>query len=337
MVGSALILIAGKVKTKTAYFLIFLLIVAILSLVFYFKSDKQHQEQKVAVTSKSNDSVKVEVDSISVFSKFANDFNSHKAKNLDQYIDPKLGMMMYYHDGPYPIISLKSSVENEIDWLESEIFENIKFAGLPDYIGDFKFAEIGFFVSKNNGNFSLKDFDNSYTSHPDSFFEENKKLETLCNFRATGISKDQKKTFDFYFRLEKNKLTLLALEVDTVDDILFANLDADFISFKNKSDIEKYFTNHKIFVDKEQKAYIDFDKKEITYYDFPDDNPFIFEYYEIGKIEENSSKIKSAEIIFYGNKEEKDSRFITFFSNKGRFVVYPMGVRPPYFYDSVKK
>lgn len=321
-------------KTKTAYFLIFLLIAAVLSLVFYFKSDKQPQEQKVVVTLKSNDSVKSEIDSLSVFSKFAKDFNTHKAKNLDQYIDSKLVMIMYYHDDPYPIISLKSSVENEIDWLESEIFENVKFKESPDYLGDFKFAETGFFVGKNNGNFSLKNFDNSYTSHSDSFFEENKKLETLCNFRATGITKDQRKTFDFYFRLEKNKLTLLALEIETVDDILFANPDVDFIPFKNKSDIEKYFTNHKIFVDKEQNAYIDFDKKEITYYDFPNDNPFIFEYYEIGKIEENSSIIKSAEIIFYANKEEKDSRFITFFSNKGRFVVYPMGVRPPYFYET---
>ncbi|MCX8526199.1 hypothetical protein OF897_19985 [Chryseobacterium formosus] len=321
-------------KNKTAFFLIFLLIATVLSLVFYFKSDKQPQEQKFAVTSKSNDSVKAEIDSLSVFSKFAKDFNTHKAKNLDQYIDSKLGMIMYYHDGPYPIISLKSSVENEIDWLESEVFENVKFNQSSDYLGDFKFAETGFFVGKNNGNFSLKDFDNSYTSHPDSFFEENKELETLCNFRATGITKDQRKTFDFYFRLEKNKLTLLALEIETVDDILFSNPDADFIPFKNKSDIENYFTNHKIFVDKEQNAYINFDKKEITYYDFPDDNPFIFEYYEIGKIEENSSRIKSAEIIFYANKEEKDSRFITFFSNKGRFVVYPMGVRPPYFYET---
>ena len=323
-------------KTKTAYFLFFLLIAAIISLVFYFKSDEKDKEQKIVVTSKSNDSVKVEIDSLSVFSKFAKDFNSHKAKNLDHYIDPELGMMMYYHDGPYPIISLKSSVDDEIDWLESEIFENVKFTESPNYIGDFKFAETGFFVSKNNGSFSLKDFDNSYTSHPDSFFEDNKKLEILCNFRATGISKDQKKTFDFYFRVEKDRLTLLALETETVDDILFANPDADFIPFKNKIDIEKYFTNHKIFVDKEQNAYINFDKQEITYYDFPDDNPFIFEHYKIGKIEENSSKIKSVEVIFYPN-ESKEDGFITFFSNKGRFVVYPMGVRPPYFYDVVKK
>lgn len=324
-------------KTKTAYFLLFLLLAATFSVIFYFNSDKKMQKQKVAVTSKSNDSVKAETDSVSVFSKFVKDFNSHKAKNLDQYIDPKLGMMMYYHDGPYPIISLKSNVENEIDWLESKIFEKVKFSEIPDYLGDFKFEDSGFFVSENKGSFSLKDFDNSYTAHPDSFFEENKKLETLCNFRATGISKNQKKTFGFYFRLEGSKLTLLALEIDTVNDILFANPEVNFIPFKNKNDIEIYLKNHRIFVDKDQNAYIDFDKREITYYDFPEDNPFLFEYYEIGKIVENSTLIKSAEIIFYANREEKDSRFITFFSNKGRFVVYPMGVRPPYFYDSVKK
>lgn len=325
-------------RTK-AYIFIILGIVAMVSIIIYFYLNNKNivEVPKVEKTQISvTDSVNEETDSNSVFSKFAKDFNSHKAKNLDRYVDPKLGMMMYYHDGPYPIISLKSSVEDEIDWLESEIFENVKFSESPDYIGDFKFAETGFFVSKNNGSFSLKDFDNSYTSHPDSFFEDNKELEILCNYRATGISKDQKKTFDFYFRVEKNKLTLLALEIETVDDILFANPDADFISFRNTSDIEKYFTNHKIFVDKEQNAYINFDKKEITYYDFPDDNPFIFEHYEIGKIEENSSKIKSVEVIFYPNESKKDG-FITFFSNKGRFVVYPMGVRSPYFYDVVKK
>jgi hypothetical protein len=324
-------------KTKTAYFLIFLLIAAVIFGEFYFNADKKTQQEKVVLAPKAKDSVKAETDSVAVFSKFVKDFNSHKAKNLDQYINSKLGMMMYYHDGPYPIISLKSSVENEIDWLDSEIFENITFHQFPNYIGDFKFADTGFFVNENKGAFSLKDFDNSYTSHPDSFFKENSQLETLCNFKATGISKDQKKTFDFYFGLEKNKLTLLALQVETVDDILFANPDNDFIPFQNKNEIENYLKSHRIFIDQQQNASINFDTKEITYYDYPKDNPFIFEYYEIGNIEEKSSIIKSAEIIFYADRHEKDSRFITYFSNKGRFLVYPMGVRPPYFYDSVQK
>lgn len=323
-------------KIRSIYFLIILFVVAGISVFFYFNSDKKEQEKTVVATSKSIDSVKVETDSISVFSRFVKDFNSQEVKKIDQYIDPKIGVVMYYHDGPYPIISLKSSLENEIDWLENAIFENVKFSGSPNYLGDFKFSDTGFFVDKNNGNFSLKDFDNSYSSHPDSFFKENKKLETLCNYVATGITKDQKKTYNFYFRLEDNKHTLLALDVEKVNDILFANPDADFIPFKNKTDIQKYLENQRMFVDSEQDAYIDFNKKEITYYDYPHDNPFVFEYYEIGKIEENSPKIKSVEIIFYANREETDSKFITYLSNKGRFVVYPMGVRPPYFYEAKK-
>ncbi|MGI9652195.1 hypothetical protein [Chryseobacterium sp. RLHN22] len=320
-------------KIKSIYFLVFLFVAAILFVAFYFNSDKQAQEKQIIVTSKSHDSVKSSTDSISVFSKFVKDFNSQKVRAIDQYVDPKLGMVMYYHDGPYPIISLKSSLENEIDWLEDAVFEEVKFSESPKYIGDFKFSDTVFFVDKNNGNFSLKDFDNSYSSHPDSFFKDNKKLETLCNYRATGITRDQRKTYDFYFRLENNKLTLLALAIDTVNDILFADPEADFISFKNNADIQNYLENQKMFVDSEQNAYIDFNKREITYYDYPNDNPFIFEYYEIGKIEENSPKIKSVEVIFYANREEKESRFISYFSNKGRFVVYPMGVRPPYFYE----
>lgn len=317
------------------FFLIFVLFVALISVFLFFKWDKEKPVQKEKNIEKIQVPAESEIDSAAIFSKFVNHFNSHKAINLDQYIDPKLGMIMYYHDGPYPIISLQSSIGSDIDWLERDIFENIKFENSPDYVGDFKFSKTGFFIRKNKGNFRLKDFDNSYTAHPDSFFAENKKLETLCNFIATGISTDQKKTVEFYFRLEGSRLTLLALSVDTVDDILFADPEDDFIEFNNKSDIENYFKSHKLFIDKEQNAYIDFDKKEITYYDFPSDNPFIFEYYEIGKIEENSSKVKSAEIIFYANKS--GDNFITYFSNKGRFVVYPMGVRPPYYYEYVKK
>jgi|GEM_PF-2289429 len=330
-----------EVKNKKKYLLIFILIAIVsimLRFIFFDVAHKKDVNIKTVPPQHNKGVVQSEIDSGLIFSQFAKDFNSHQEKNINKYIDGDLGMMMYYYDGPYPIISLKSKIEYEIDWLENDIFENVEFQTPQDYLGDFQFSKTGFFVWRNNGDFSLKDFDNSYTSHPDSFFDDNKKLETLCNFSAKGISKDQNKTFDFYFRLDGKKLTLLALAVATVNDILFADPEASFIPFENKNDIENYLTNHRLFIDEEEKnAYIDFEKKEITYYDFPTDNPFVFEYYEIGKIEENSPKIKSAEIIFYANKIEKDSRFITYFSNKGRFVVYPMGVRPPYVYGFVKK
>jgi len=282
------------------------------------------------------DSVKKKADSSAIFEDFVKDFNSHQEKNINKYIDVDLEMIMYYHDGPYPIISALEEIGSEIDWLDTDLFENVKLETFPEYVGDFKFSKTGFFVQRNNRNFLLENFDNSYNSHPPSFFNKYKRLEKLCNFWATGISKDQKRQFYFYFRLDQKKLTLLGLEVDSVNDVLFANPEASFIPFKNKNDIENYLKNHQLFFDKEQNAGIDLAKKEIVYYDFPLDNPFIFDHYEIGKIEENSSKIKSAEIIFYPNESKKDG-FITFFSNKGRFVVYPMGVRPPYFYDVVKK
>lgn len=282
------------------------------------------------------DSAKKESDSTAIFKDFVKDFNSHQEKNINKYIDEGMGMVMYYHDGPYPIITALKEIGSEIDWLDIDLSENVKFEDFPEYLGDFKFSKTGFFVQKNKNSFSLNNFDNSYNSHPQSFFDEYKKLEKLCNFWAIGISKNHKKQFYFYFRLNQKKLTLLGLEVDRLNDVLFANPDASFIPFRNKNDIENYLKHHQLFLDKEQNASIDLAKKEIIYYDFPVDNPFIFDHYEIGEIEENSSKIKSAEVIFYPN-ESKEDGFITFFSNKGGFVVYPMGVRPPYFYDVVKK
>lgn len=325
-------------RTKT-YIFIVLGIVIIVPLIIYFYPNNKNivevpkvEKSQISIT----DSVKKDTDSTAIFKDFVKDFNSHQEKNINKYINTDLGMIMYYHDGPYPIITALKEIGYEIDWLNADLFENVKFESFPEYLGDFKFSKTGFFVQKNQNNFLLKNFDNSYTSHPPSFFNKYKKLEKLCNFWAIGISKNQKKQFYFYFRLDQKKLTLLGLEVDRLNDVLFANSEASFIPFKNKNDIENYLRNRQLFLDKEQNATIDLAKKEIVYYDFPADNPFIFDHYEIGEIEENFSKIKSAEIIFYPN-ESKEDGFITYFSNKGRFVVYPMGVRPPYFYDVVKK
>lgn len=324
-------------KLNKKYLLIPAMIL-IAGLLFYVSKKSQVRESnRTEVSVKTKLIVPEKIDTLEIFRKFATDFNTHLAKNINSYIDPKLGLAMYYHDGPYPILQVKNSVDQEIDWFMMDIFENVEFASFPNYLGDFKFEKTGFFIVKNEGSFSLSDFDNSYTAHPKEFFLEHQPLEKLCNFRAKAISTAGNTMYNFYFNFKNGKLTLLALEVENVSDIMFANKERPFIAFNDKNDIEKYFENQKIFRDKEQNASIDFDKREITYYDFPNDNPFIFETYKIGRITKDSDKIKSVEIIFYANKNKEEDGFMTYFSNKGTFVVGPMGVRPPYFYEPVKK
>lgn len=319
-------------------YLLIPVIILITGLLFY-----KYKKSQVRESNETESSVKTEhiapekIDTLQIFRKFVSDFNTHTAKNINSYIDPKLGMAMYYHDGPYPILQVKNSVDQEMDWIMMDVFENVEFTSFPNYLGDFKFEKTGFFIVKNEGVFSLSDFDNSYTSHPEEFFVEHQPLEKLCNYRAKGISTAGNTMYNFYFNFKNGKLYLLALEVENVSDIMFANAEMPFIAFNGKNDIEKYFENQKIFRDKEQNASIDFDKREITYYDFPNDNLFIFETYKIGKITDDSDKIKSVEIIFYADKNKEEDGFITYFSNKGTFVVGPMGVRPPYFYEPVKK
>ncbi|WP_312389951.1 hypothetical protein [Chryseobacterium sp.] len=312
------------------YILITIFLSVILGVFWCMKSDKNSVKE---YTQRIETKETVKSDSVSVFESFAKDFNSHQSAKINKYIDQKLGVALFYHDGPYPILQVAASIDQKIAWFNSDIFENIEFEELPDYLGDFRFAKTGFFVTENRGKFSLKDFDDSYTSHPESFFDDNKNLETLCNYSAIAIDNKQQILYNFYFNLNKGKLTLLCMSVDSVDDIMFGNPSIPFIPFDSKADIENYFKDHKIFKDKENNAVIDFNKKEITYYDFPNDNPFVFEDYKIGEIKNESDKIKSVEIIFYTDKSNPDSSFITYFSNKGSFVVPSMGVRPPYLYE----
>ncbi len=321
-------------KTKI-YILITFFTLIILGVFFFSSSEKDHTEKNQIRKSMKGMKENVKEDSLIVFKNFIKDFNSHKAENIDQYIDPKLGMMLFFHDGPYPILRISSSIRDEIDRFGQDIFENINITDSPEYLGDFEFSKTGFFIRQNNGGFSLKDFDNTYTSHPESFFKKNRQLETFCNFSAVGISKGQYNTYHFYFQFKGNKLTLLGLSTYSVSDDMFANPKAAFIPFDNKEDIENYFQKQKLFRDKANNAYIDFGKKKITYYDFPDE-PFTFESFEIDTIQNNSGKIKSVEIIFYLDQANKEDGFSTYFSNKGTFVIPPMGARPPYFYEPVK-
>lgn len=148
-----------------------------------------------------------------------------------------------------------------------------------------------------------------------------------------GISKEQSNSIIFYFNLNGRELTLLSLEIVAIGDSLFANPNEKFISLNNKEDILNYIDTKRIFKDIEHHAYIDFEKKEITYYDFPEE-PLIFERFEIGKIENISKKIKVSEVIFYLDANDDAKKLMTQFSNKGEFIVYPMGVRSPYVYSS---
>lgn len=331
MVGSSLIYL--KIMKNKWYLIVIFLILALAFLLWskFSINSSNEKKSKIEVSAKI-DSSKVSIDTLQIFTKFANDFNSHKSEKINSYVNSKLGMVMYYHDGPYPIIESLSDIKQNLDWISEDIFIETKLSDFPEYLGDFQFSKIGFFVQKNNGNFSLRNYNNDYTNHPESFFQENKKLEGMCNFIAMGISKKQSSSIVFYFNLNGQKLTLLSLEVEEIEDSFFANPNKKNIILDSKDDILKYIEEKKIFKDKEHNAYIDFSKKEITYFDFPE--PIVFDRFEIGEIENISKKIKNSEVIFYFDANNEDEKLITEFSSKGDFVVYPMGVRPPYIYSS---
>ncbi|GEN77561.1 hypothetical protein [Chryseobacterium hagamense] len=250
-------------KRTKLYIFITSLIIIVLAALFFNLRKKKPEETIVAIERPIKEAKEnIKEDSLIAFTDFVRDFNSHKAENIDRYIDPELGMMLFFHDGPYPILMISSTIKDEIDRFSQDIFENINSTDSPEYLGDFEFFKTGFFIRQNDGEFSLKDFDNTYTSHPESFFKKNRQLETSCNFSAVGISKGQTNTYHFYFKLEGNKLTLLGLSTDSVSDDMFANPKAAFIPFDNKGDIENYFQKQKLFRDKANNAYIDFDKKK---------------------------------------------------------------------------
>ena len=111
---------------------------------------------------------------------------------------------------------------------------------------------------------------------------------------------------------------------------MFANPEKEFVQIDTKEQVETFLLDNKKFCDLENKAYIDFDKKELIYCDFGED-PFPFAHYKIGSVENVSKKIKIREIKFF-NSDENDGLTLRL-SNKGTFTSYQMGARPQYIYE----
>lgn len=131
-------------KNKRILIIIFL-ILAFASL-FWFIINKNFPKEKAKTRIYSTEK---SIDTVAVFRQFVDDFNTHKSEKINHYIDPKLGMIMYYHDGPYPIIEDLKNIERNLDWINEDIFTEVKLSNFPDYLGDFQFSKTGFFVQKN--------------------------------------------------------------------------------------------------------------------------------------------------------------------------------------------
>ncbi|KIC02919.1 hypothetical protein OA88_06415 [Flavobacterium sp. JRM] len=266
------------------------------------------------------------------FQDFIKAFNSNKEKEINKFIDKKDGLVEFLYDGPYPIIIFTTKMDY-IEWFESKIHTNISSEKFPTYLGDTQFEKTGFFYEKYVNKFKLSDFDNGYVNLSDSVFKSHHALEDKCNYRALAMDIEGKRIYNFYFAITKEKKKLVGLSYDYTDDVAYSDPKTAFIPFDSKKDIENYIAEHQKFCDSQNESYLDFSKKEFTYWGFKD-KPFVFKNYEIGDIEIQSKKLKTRKIIFLNAvaNEEYDNDFTMTLSNKGTFIVLPMGARPYYEY-----
>lgn len=266
------------------------------------------------------------------FQDFIKAFNSNKEKEINKFIDEKDGFVEFVYDGPYPLIIFTNKM-GYIEWFETKIHTNISSEKFPAYLGDTQFEKIGFFYEKYENKFKLTDFDNGYVNLSDTVFKSHHALEDKCNYRARAMDVDGKRIYNFYFAITTKNKKLVGLSYDYTDDIIYSNPQTSFIPFDSKKDIENYITEHQKFCDSENESYLDFSKKEFTYYDYKE-KPFVFKSYEIGDVEIQSKKIKTRKITFHNadTSEKYNNDFMMTLSNKGSFIVTPMGARPSYEY-----
>lgn len=284
--------------------------------------------KEIAVTSEEISETELNL----FFQVFIKAFNSNNEKEINKFIDKKDGLVEFIYDGPYPIIIFTTKMDY-IEWFESKIHTNISPEKFPTYLGDTQFEKTGFFYEKYENKFKLSDFDNGYVNLSDSVFKSHNALEKNCNYRALAMDVRGNRIYNFYFAITKEKKNLVGLSYDYTDDAAYSDPKTDFISFDSKKDIENYITKHQKFCDSGNESYLDFNKKEFTYWDFKD-KPFVFKNYEIGDIEIQSKKLKTRKIIFHNAdaNEEYNNDFTMTLSNKGTFLVMPMGARPSYEY-----
>lgn len=262
-------------------------------------------------------------------SKFIKQFHTHKAANINQYIDKNAGVAIFVKDGYYPILSFSNKIDDWIEWFDFKIYENVVLGKFPEYLGDNEFAKKGFFYKDYKNKFSLDDFDDSYSARTDEEKAPYRILEKTCNYRADAMSVDGSRILTLYFRIYKDKKQLVAITQDEVDDNLFTDPKKEFIKIDTEAEVEDFLLNNRKFCDTETKGYIDFDKKELTYCDFGD-KPFVFTSYKIDSVNILSKKIKVRDIEFVN----ADEKFRLRLSNKGTFTSYQMGARPLYIYSS---
>ena len=266
-------------------------------------------------------------------SEFIKQFQTNKASNINKFIDKSNGLAIFVKDGYYPILSFPNKIDDWIEWFDFKIYENIEFGKFPQYLGDGEFKKTGFYYVKYHNKFHLDDFEDTYSNRSDEDKKPFRKLEKLCNYRADVMSIDKSRVLTLYFSISKNNKYLVGITQDAVDDVLYTAPEKEFVPIDTEKQVEAFLSNNRRFCDVENKAYVDFDKKELVYWDFGDE-PFPFSHYKIGPLNVISAKIKIRDIKFFNIKE--DDGLTLKLSNKGDFSSYRMGARPQYIYEKCK-
>lgn len=266
-------------------------------------------------------------------SEFIKQFNTNKAAGINKFIDKNDGLAIFVKDGYYPILSFPNKIDDWIEWFDFKIYDNVEFGKFPEYLGDGEFKKTGFYYVNYQNKFRLDDFDDTYSNRSDEDKKPFRKLEKICNYRADVMSKDKSRVLTLYFGIYKNNKHLVGITQDVVDDVLYTAPEKEFVPIDTEAQVEEFLSHNRRFCDVENKAYVDFDKKELIYWDFGD-KPFPFSNYKIGPVNVISGKIKIRDIKFFNSDEEEG--FTLKLSNKGDFSSYRMGARPQYIYEKCK-
>jgi hypothetical protein len=266
-------------------------------------------------------------------SKFIKQFSTNKASNINQFVNKTNGLAIFVKDGYYPILSFSDRIDDWIEWFNFKIYENVEFGKFPKYLGDGEFEKTGFYYANYQNKFRLDDFDDTYSNRSDEDKKPFRQLEKICNYRADVMSIDKSRVLTLYFSIYKNNKYLVGITQDAVEDVLYTDQEKEFVPIDTEEQVEEFLLNNRKFCDVENKAYVDFDKKELIYYDFGD-KPFQFSNYKIGPVAVISGKIKIRDIKFFNSDEEEG--FALKLSNKGDFSSYRMGARPQYIYEKCK-
>lgn len=330
-----------QVSTKHAI-PIFCVMIAVISISRLFYPDAESKSKSVVKKTElmaKKDSVVVDTTACSdkevklFLQEFIKKFNAHKVSDLNAFISKESGIAIFVKDGYYPILSFPNKIDDWIEWFDFKIYDNVEFGKFPKYLGDGEFEKTGFYYVKYQNKFNLDDFEDTYTDLSNEDKKPFRKLEKMCNYRADVMSIDKKTVLTLYFSIYKNNKYLVGITQDAVDDVLYINQEKEFIAIDTEEQVAEFLLKTKRFCDVDNNAYVDFDKKELTYIDFGD-KPFPFTNYVIGPIDVVSGKIKIREIKFFNSVDKEE--FTLKLSNKGDLSSYRRGARPQYIYEKCK-